>query len=72
MEKAGSLHQLGRILGYTGNAPNWNVKNILYGRQGIPLHRLKRLCDFLGMSPDDLKDKIDGIKETKFRKLLTF
>jgi hypothetical protein len=29
IEKAGSMRQLERIMGYTGNAPNWNIKQIL-------------------------------------------
>ena len=50
IKKAGSMNQLGKIMGYTGSAPNWNIKQILAGNQGIPLFRLKRLCDFMELS----------------------
>jgi len=65
IEKAGSLCELGRILGYTGKASNWNVKQILYGKQGIPLFRLKRLCQFMNLSIDQLQNKIKKIKTSK-------
>ena len=58
IRKAGSITQLGRVMGYMGNAPNWNVKQILRGKQGVPLHRLKRLCSFLGVSLNEIEKHV--------------
>ena len=49
VQKAGSMYALGRIMGYTCNSPNWSLKQILEGKQGIPFHRLRRLCEFLSV-----------------------
>jgi DNA-binding Xre family transcriptional regulator len=56
IKKAGSMRQLGRIMGYTSNAPNWSIKRILDGKQGIPLFRLQRLCEFMNVSLTDIKN----------------
>jgi len=58
IRKAGSMNQLGRVMGYMGNAPNWNIKQILHGKQGVPLYRLKRLCAFLGMSLNEIEKHV--------------
>jgi len=58
IQKAGSMRRLGRIMGYVGNASNWSIKQILHGRQGIPLFRLRELCAFLGMSLSDIEKHI--------------
>lgn len=34
IRKAGSMYQLGRIMGYMGNAPNWNIKQIFIWKTG--------------------------------------
>jgi DNA-binding Xre family transcriptional regulator len=58
IEKAGSMRQLGRIMGYTSEAPNWSIKQILYGKQGIPLFRLEKLCKFMSVSLIDIESYI--------------
>jgi hypothetical protein len=55
IEKAGSMRQLGRIMGYTGNSPNWNIKRILDGKQGVPLFRLQRVCEFMNIPLTDIE-----------------
>lgn len=65
IEKAGSMYQLGRIMGYMGNAPNWNIKQILSGKQGIPFYRLKRLCDLLDINLDDVEKHIVQLKRKR-------
>jgi hypothetical protein len=62
IEKAGSMRRLGRIMGYTGNAPNWSIKQIAEGKQGIPLSKLERLCNFMGVSLIDVEKEISDIK----------
>jgi len=62
IKKAGSMRQLGKIMGYSSNSPNWSIKQILEGKQGIPLHRLEKLCTFMGLSLADIKKNIKGIK----------
>jgi len=58
IQKAGSMNQLGRIMGYMGDAPNWNIKQILHGKRAVPLYRLKRLCTFLGMSLNEIEKHV--------------
>lgn len=65
INKAGSLRELGRVMGYTGNASNWNVKQILYGQQGIPLFRLERLCKFMNISLTNIEKHIREVKTRK-------
>jgi len=65
IEKAGSMRQLGRIMGYTGNAPNWSIKQIAEGKQGIPLSKLERLCNFMGISLIDVEKEISDIKVSR-------
>ena len=62
IEKAGSMRQLGRIMGYAGSSPNWHIKRIAEGKQGIPLGRLERLCTFMGISLKDIENEIKYIK----------
>jgi DNA-binding Xre family transcriptional regulator len=59
IEKAGSMRQLGRVMGYTGDAPNWHIKQILQGKRGIPLFRLERLCKFMNISLADIEKYVD-------------
>jgi len=48
MEKAGSVNELGRRLGYRSRVhPGWGVVQIMQGKQAFPLARLKLLADFL-------------------------
>jgi len=63
IKKAGSLRELGRIMGYTGKASNWNVKQILHGKQGIPLFRLERLCDFMNVPLADIQKHVVKIRQ---------
>jgi DNA-binding Xre family transcriptional regulator len=42
-------------MGYTSEAPNWSIKQILYGKQGIPLFRLEKLCKFMSVSLVDIE-----------------
>ena len=63
IKKAGSMRQLGIVMGYTSNAPNWSIKQILRGNQGIPLFRLKRLCDFMKISFEAIERNIKEIKK---------
>jgi len=58
IKKSGSMRQLGRVMGYTGNAPNWSIKQILYGKQGIALFRLKKLCYFLDLNLKDIEKHV--------------
>jgi DNA-binding Xre family transcriptional regulator len=62
IEKAGSMRQLGRIMGYTGPSPNWSIKRIAEGKQGIPLSKLERLCTFMGISLKDIENEMKYIK----------
>jgi hypothetical protein len=62
IKKAGSMRQLGRIMGYSGNSPNWSIKQILYGNQGIPLHRMQKLCAFIGISWKDVEKNVRNIR----------
>jgi hypothetical protein len=62
IKKAGSMRQLGRVMGYSGDAPNWNIKQIYQGNQGIPHFRLKRLCEFMKISFADVEKNIKVIK----------
>lgn len=64
IKKAGSMCQLGRIMGYSSKSPNWSIKQIFKGNQGIPLFRLKRLCEFMGLSLTDVEKN-----NKKFRRL---
>jgi hypothetical protein len=55
IEKAGSLNELGRRLGYRSKVhPGWGVVQIMQGKQAFPRNRLKLLADFLGYSMDDI------------------
>jgi len=49
-------------MGYTGPSPNWHIKRIAEGKQGIPLGRLERLCTFMGISLKDIENEIKYIK----------
>lgn len=62
IKKAGSMRQLGRVMGYSAGSPNWSIKQILHGNQGIPLFRLERLCEFMKMSFEDIEKNIKRIK----------
>ncbi|MBX8631442.1 MAG: hypothetical protein J9259_02820 [Thermoplasmata archaeon YP2-bin.285] len=49
IEKAGSVNQLGRILGYRSRVhPGWSVRQLLNGAQPFTMERLRALCEFLG------------------------
>ena len=58
INKAGSMRQLGRVMGYSANSPNWSIKQILQGNQGIPLFRLERLCKFMRISFADIEKNV--------------
>lgn len=68
IKKAGSMRQLGRVMGYSASSPNWSIKQIIKGNQGIPFFRLEKLCDFLKISLEEIKKNIREIKKkTYFR-----
>lgn len=54
IEKAGSMRHLGRIMGYFGPSPNWSIKRIRAGKQGIPYFKILKLADFLNLHPNDI------------------
>jgi hypothetical protein len=55
IEKAGSLNELGRQMGYRSRVhPGWSVVQILLGRQAFPTDRLKRLSAYIGYSFDEV------------------
>ncbi len=55
IEKAGSVNELGRQLGYRPRVhPGWGVLQIMQGKQAFPLPRLKLLADFLEYPLDDI------------------
>ena len=62
IKKAGSMRQLGRVMAYSAGSPNWSIKQILQGNQGIPLFRLERLCEFMKMSFADIEKNVKRIK----------
>ncbi len=55
IEKAGSVNQLGRILGYRSRVhPGWSVRQLINGAQPFTLERLVILCDYLGHPLDEV------------------
>ncbi len=55
IEKAGSINQLGRELGYRSRVhPGWSVRQILVGKQPFPLDRLKRFAQYLDYPLEDI------------------
>ena len=55
IEKAGSVNELGRRLGYRSRVhPGWGVVQIMQGKQAFPMSRLKLLADFLEYPLEDI------------------
>ncbi|MBI0582698.1 MAG: hypothetical protein ISF22_00570 [Methanomassiliicoccus sp.] len=55
IDKAGSINQLGRTLGYRSRVhPGWSVRQILVGKQPFPLERLRALSEFLEYPLEDI------------------
>lgn len=55
IEKAGSLNELGRQMGYRSRVhPGWSVVQILLGRQAFPTDRLKRLSAYINYPFDEM------------------
>jgi hypothetical protein len=55
IEKAGSLNELGRQMGYRSRVhPGWSVVQILLGRQAFPTDRLKRLGAYINYPFDEM------------------
>ncbi len=55
IEKAGSINQLGRVLGYRSRVhPGWSVRQILVGKQPFPSDRLRSLAEYLDQSMEDI------------------
>lgn len=55
IEKAGSINQLGRELGYRSRVhPGWSVRQILVGKQPFPMERLRAFSDYLNYPLDDI------------------
>ena len=62
IKKAESMRQLGRVMGYSGGSPNWSIKQIRQGNQGIPVFRLERLCEFMNVSFADIEKNVKRIR----------
>jgi len=55
LEKAGSVNELGRRMGYRSRVhPGWGVVQIMQGKQAFPLPRLKLLSEYLELPLDDI------------------
>jgi hypothetical protein len=55
IEKAGSINQLGRELGYRSRVhPGWSVRQILMGKQPFPYDRLRRFASYLDYPLEDI------------------
>lgn len=55
IEKAGSLNELGRQMGYRSRVhPGWSVVQILLGRQAFPADRLKLLSTYINYPFDEM------------------
>mgnify|MGYP005834186903 CR=1 FL=1 len=55
IDKAGSINQLGRELGYRSRVhPGWSVRQILVGKQPFPVDRLKAFADYLEYPLEDI------------------
>jgi hypothetical protein len=55
IDKAGSINQLGRELGYRSRVhPGWSVRQILVGKQPFPFERLKRFAEYLDYPLEDI------------------
>ncbi|MBX8634049.1 MAG: hypothetical protein M1351_06445 [Candidatus Thermoplasmatota archaeon] len=55
IEKAGSVNQLGRILGYRSRVhPGWSVRQLLNGAQPFTMERLAILSTFLDYPMDEI------------------
>lgn len=49
IDKAGSINQLGRVLGYRSRVhPGWSVRQLLTGAQPFTYQRLETLSEFTG------------------------
>ncbi len=54
IRKAGSVNQLGRVLGYRSRVhPGWSVRQLMNGAQPFTMERLAVLCDYLGHAIDE-------------------
>jgi len=50
IERAGSVNQLGRVLGYRSRVhPGWSVRQLMSGAQPFTVYRLRLLAEFLDM-----------------------
>lgn len=55
IDKAGSINQLGRELGYRSRVhPGWSIRQILLGKQPFSMERLKLISDYLGYPMEDI------------------
>lgn len=55
IDKAGSINQLGRELGYRSRVhPGWSVRQIMLGKQPFPLDRLKGFAEYLDMPLEEI------------------
>ena len=52
--KAGGVRQLCKILGYSGFSRSWSIRQIRYGKQGLPYSRLFKLAEFLNIKPKNI------------------
>jgi len=55
IQKAGSINNLGRVLGYRSRVhPGWSIRQILLGKQAFPYERLKALSEFLEVPIEEM------------------
>ena len=55
IDKAGSVNQLGRELGYRSRVhPGWSIRQILVGKQPFPMDRLRAIAEFLEYPLEDI------------------
>jgi hypothetical protein len=71
IEKAGSVNQLGRILGYRSRVhPGWSVRQLLNGAQPFTVERLAILSSFLDYPMDEiLKNSVPKRRAQNHRRL---
>ncbi|MBX8635456.1 MAG: hypothetical protein KIS30_01485 [Thermoplasmata archaeon] len=55
IRKAGSVNQLGRVLGYRSRVhPGWSVRQLMNGAQPFTMDRLAILCNYIDYPLDEV------------------
>ncbi len=74
IEKAGSINQLGRVLGYRSRVhPGWSVRQILLGNQPFPYDRLLALSKYLDCPLEEImrhRIRSQGVTTSSTKKAL--